>query len=49
MSVCHLCFNVACDCGLTYFHLKLMSASLGVCLLLEFIFYKRFVVLFSKL
>ena len=38
MSVCHLCFAVACDCGLTYFRVKMISTYSSVRFLLAFIF-----------
>ena len=38
LSLGHLCFAVACDCGLTCFRRNMMSTSSSVCLLLPFSF-----------
>ena len=37
---CHLCFALACDCGLRYFRRNMMSMSSDVRLLLAFMFLK---------
>ena len=34
MNLCHLCFAVACDCGLMYFRRNKISKTSSVCLLL---------------
>ena len=38
MSFCNLCFAVACNCGMTYLRLKMISPSSSAPLLLAFIF-----------
>ena len=37
VSLCQLCFAVACDCGLTYFRVKMMSTHSTVCLSIEYV------------
>ena len=40
VSLCHLCFAVACDCGLTFFRRNMMSTSPSNRLLLAIMFQK---------